>query len=285
MPGSPKRRALREEAERRYSQSERDAIVDRSEQPGMSMAAVSREMDIPAMTIRQWKKRKRDREAAGAVAEQRAALDVKLLEGTPPERRRQEAEQARLASIKAFDTASGLLDRGLASESRNAATVAGIWAERAEALERAARAEEEHQNRLDSEQGRMVVQAVERMFADMGQLLPRAYGQAVLSSWPDPVDAKLIAGARAELERPLRARLEAELRAEMENRLESELSIARERLEAELADRRDSEDAGDHGEAVAPVSSASTGDDHPVITLPREREGLRFPLTPGPMAA
>ena len=59
-------------------------------------------------------------------------------------RLRAQAERARAASSRALDQSDSMLRRGLASEARNAATVAGINADRAQELERSAREQEKH---------------------------------------------------------------------------------------------------------------------------------------------
>jgi hypothetical protein len=108
-----------------------------------------------------------------------------------------------------------MLARGLASESRNAAVVAGVHADRARELEDAARAEESHEVALTEARGRLVLAAIERGYVDLGLPEPREFVRELLRGWPGPVDPEIVERAREEVRRPIRGEIRAELLAEV----------------------------------------------------------------------
>jgi hypothetical protein len=109
-----------------------------------------------------------------------------------------------------MQVADELLAKGLASESRNAATMAGLAATRANELEQAARAEEKHENELRREQAEQVVGMIRHAFTTCGLAIPVAVVKALLSG--QRVNAEVEAAARAEV----RERFKSELRREIE---------------------------------------------------------------------
>jgi hypothetical protein len=105
-----------------------------------------------------------------------------------------------------------MLRRGLASEARNAATVAGINADRAQELERAAREQEKHEQRLTDARAEQVVGLIRAMFAAIDLTLPHDLARAVLRG--EEVTPEQREQARAQVHRQVRAELLAELEAE-----------------------------------------------------------------------
>jgi hypothetical protein len=105
-----------------------------------------------------------------------------------------------------------MLRRGLASEARNAATVAGINADRAQELERAAREQEKHEQRLTEARAEQVVELIAQMFAAIDLSLPHDLARAVLRG--EEVTPEQRQQARALVHRKVRAELLAELEAE-----------------------------------------------------------------------
>jgi hypothetical protein len=111
-----------------------------------------------------------------------------------------------------MDQSDNMLRRGAASEARNAATVAGINADRAKELEMAAREQEKHEQRLTDARAEQVVELVRQMFAAIDLNLPHDLARAVLrGEKPTP---EQIEHARAEVNRQVRAELRSELDAE-----------------------------------------------------------------------
>src|SRR5215471_11967935 len=172
VAGTPVRRRRREQREarergnRRFDDLAREAVLERAEEIGASAAA--REVGISPGTIRTWRKRRAD--AAPVRVPDSAQPDD--LRTTPAGRLRAQAERARAASSRALDQSDSMLRRGLASEARNAATVAGINADRAQELERAAREQEKHEQRLTEACAEQVVELVRQMFAAVDLSLP-----------------------------------------------------------------------------------------------------------------
>jgi hypothetical protein len=101
-----------------------------------------------------------------------------------------------------------MLRRGLASEARNAATVAGVSADRAQELERSAREQEKHEQRLTEARAEQVVGLIGQMFAAVDLGLPHDLARAVLRG--EEVTPELRERARAPVHREVRAELEAE---------------------------------------------------------------------------
>src|SRR5262249_31368731 len=134
------------------------------------------------------------------------------LRTTPAGRLRTQAERARAASSRALDQSDSMLRRGLASEARNAATVAGINADRAQELERAAREQEKHEQRLTDARAEQVVKLVRQMFAAIAVSLPHDLARAVLRG--EEVSPEQRDQARAQVHRQVRAELLAEFEAE-----------------------------------------------------------------------
>jgi hypothetical protein len=105
-----------------------------------------------------------------------------------------------------------MLRRGLASEARNAATVAGINADRAQELERAAREQEKHEQRLTEARAEQVVELIGQMFGAIDLTLPHDLARAVLRG--EEVTPEQRKQARAQVHRQVRADLLAEFEAE-----------------------------------------------------------------------
>jgi hypothetical protein len=105
-----------------------------------------------------------------------------------------------------------MLRRGLASEARNAATVAGINADRAQELERAARESEKHEQRLTDARAEQVVELVRRMFTAIDLSLPHDLARAVLRG--EEVTPEQREQARAQVHRQVHAELLAEFETE-----------------------------------------------------------------------
>jgi hypothetical protein len=111
-----------------------------------------------------------------------------------------------------MDQADNMVRRGLGSEARNAATVAGISADRAQELERASREHEKHEQRLTEDRAEQVVELVRKMFTAIDLNLPHDLARAVLRG--EEVAPEQIEQARAEVNRQVRAELRGELDAE-----------------------------------------------------------------------
>jgi hypothetical protein len=107
-----------------------------------------------------------------------------------------------------------MLRRGLASEARNAATVAGVSADRAQELEAAARTQEKHERALTEETAEQVVGLIRAMFAAVDLSLPHDLARTVLKG--EEVTPELREQARAQLHRQVCAEVRSELRAELE---------------------------------------------------------------------
>jgi hypothetical protein len=85
-----------------------------------------------------------------------------------PNALRQKADETRAAALRALHQTDALLARGLASESRSAATVAAILGDRASELERAAREAEGHSARLSEDQGRLIYAVLKVLLVGLG---------------------------------------------------------------------------------------------------------------------
>jgi hypothetical protein len=205
MAGRPKTRERREREarKRRFDHAQRAAIVEHADKVGPTQAA--REAGIAVATIRTWRKRT-------AEEPKRPAPPQTSERGTRAERLRAAADQARAASSRALDQSDAMLRRGLASEARNAATVAGINADRAQELEASAREEELHEVSVTEQQGKSILALIEAMLSDLGIEPPRALLAARLMGTPD---AELIERAREEVRGPIARELREEVLAEL----------------------------------------------------------------------
>jgi hypothetical protein len=105
-----------------------------------------------------------------------------------------------------------MLRRGLASEARNAATVAGINADRAQELEAAAREQEKHEQKLTGQRAEEVVDLIRQMFGAVNLSLPTDLARAVLRG--EEATPEQREQARAQVHREVRAELRIELEAE-----------------------------------------------------------------------
>jgi hypothetical protein len=207
MAGTPIKRARREQREayargnRRFDAVARQAILERADEIGASAAA--REVGISPGTIRTWRKRRADSKPVPVPDVQPDDLPA-----TPAGRLRAQAERARAASSRALDQSDSMLRRGLASEARNAATVAGINADRAQELEAAAREQEKHEQRLTDARAEQVVELIQQMFTAIDLSLPHDLAGAVLRG--EEVTPEQREQARAQVHRQVRAELLAE---------------------------------------------------------------------------
>ena len=104
---------------------------------------------------------------------------------------------------RALDQADSLLARGLASEARNGAVLAGTWADRAAQLEAEAREQEAHELRLEQARGGLVVALLERAFAAIALPLPQQLMRELLRAWPDEVTGEVVERARVEVRRAI----------------------------------------------------------------------------------
>jgi hypothetical protein len=119
-----------------------------------------------------------------------------------------------MASSTALATADAMLARGLASESRNAAVLSNVHAERAVELEAAARVEEEHEVKLGEASGRLLLDAVEHAFAALDLPVPGPLLRDLLRG-AEP-EADVLAGARMDVRRVIAGEVRAELIAQAE---------------------------------------------------------------------
>jgi hypothetical protein len=213
MAGTPIRRARREQREarergnRRFDDLAREAVLERAEEVGPTVAA--REVGISPGTIRTWRKRRADTKPVPIPVAQPDDLPT-----TPAVRLRAQAERARAASSRALDQSDSMLRRGLATEARNASVVAGVNADRAQELERTAREQEKHEQRLTDQRAEQVVELIRAMFTAIDLNLPHDLARAVLRG--EEVTPELRDQARAQVDRQVRAELRVEVRAELE---------------------------------------------------------------------
>ena len=169
-----------------------------------------------------------------------------------------------------------MLARGLASESRNAAVVAGVHADRAVELEASAREQEAHEQRLAQDRGEQVIELIERGYDDLGLPVPRAFLQALLRVWPGKVDAVVIEKAREEGRRSVRGEVRTEMIAE-----EERARRARPALPAGEGERDDeSSDEVVDGELVGEHEGDT--EIEPTLTLEEVRPLIRnrYPVQP-----
>jgi hypothetical protein len=153
------------------------------------------------------------------------------------ERLRAAAERSREASSTALASADSMLARGLASESRNAAVVSNMHADRAAEQEASARAEELHEVALSEAQGRLLLDVIGRGYGDLGLPVPRSFIRDLLRGWPGPVDESVVAAARGEIRRPVVAEVRAEIAlAEAERATRPALSAGPVEGEGEVVD-------------------------------------------------
>jgi transposase-like protein len=217
MAGRPRTKARREAETRsgtRFDRPARVAILKRSDEIGA--AAAAKEAGVAVGTLRTWRKRLAEEPSPSPPLSTTPATDDAGEPQSRAEQLRAAADKARDASSRALDQADSMLQRGLASEARNAAVVSGTHADRASQLESAAREEEAHQVALTEARGRLVLEVIERGYGDLRLLMPRTFLQALLRGWPEAVDAEIVLHASEEVRRPIRAEIRAALIAELE---------------------------------------------------------------------
>jgi len=167
MAGSPVRRARREaEARERAAAAGRAKRVD----PRLRWRALKRasetsdrqaasEFGIKQATLRTWRRRAKD--------EPPPPEPVAVVQEDRPEVLRREADRARQAAARAYDSADRLLGKGLAGESRNATATAASFDERAAKLEDLARVEEAHRIAITQAEGELLARLVRTVFTSV----------------------------------------------------------------------------------------------------------------------
>jgi hypothetical protein len=85
------------------------------------------------------------------------------------------------------------------------------FSDRARELEESARAAELHEVALTEATGGLVVEVIERGYADLGLPVPVEFVRALLGGWPAPVDGAVVHAARDLVRRAVRAELPAEV--------------------------------------------------------------------------
>jgi hypothetical protein len=198
---------------------------------GVPIATAAREAGVDPARARKWVARAKDKQEPIVPLP-----DESVTEGDPltrAERLRVAADKARAASSKALDQADAMLDRGLASESRNAAVVAGVHADRAAELEAAAREEEEHEQRLTEQAGQAVVELIEQAFTAVALPAPRELLRTMLRDPTNAPDPELADRARAEVRRTIAGEVRAQILAEIEAQRRTRPVLAAGESEAE----------------------------------------------------
>jgi hypothetical protein len=225
MAGRPRTRERREREQRerapggakprakRADPGTMQRVVARVAEVGAAQAA--REAGISPALARKWVEREKAKPQPTLLPDETPTPNG--MPNTQAERLRAEAEKLREASRQALTQGTVLIGQGKSSEARNAAVLGGVLHDRAQEVEASARLEESHAVQLTQARGQLVLDVIERGYADLGLLpVPRTFIASLLRTWPDPVDLATIEQGRAQIERPIRAAVRAELLAEDE---------------------------------------------------------------------